>query len=64
MMKANLSPQQQLAEQYKERGNELFKAGNLPAAIWEFDEGLKNDPSNKFLYSNRALAYIRLMQPA
>lgn len=53
----------ELAEQHKERGNELFKAGNFPDAIKEFDEGLKRDPSNKFLYSNRAFAYIKLMEP-
>lgn len=53
----------ELAEQHKERGNELFKAGNFPDAIKEFDEGLRRDPNNKFLYSNRAFAYIKLMEP-
>ena len=52
-----------LAEVQKEKGNELFKAGDFPGAIKEFDEGLKRDPSNKFLYSNRAFAYIKLMEP-
>ena len=53
----------EIAEQHKERGNELFKAGNFPDAIKEFDEGVKRDPNNKFLYSNRSFAYIKLMEP-
>ena len=51
------------AEQHKERGNQLFKDGDFPGALKEFDEGIKRDPSNKFLYSNRAFAYIKLMEP-
>ena len=53
----------EIAEQHKDRGNELFKAGNFPGAIKEFDEGIKRDPSNKFIYSNRSFAYIKLMEP-
>lgn len=52
-----------LAEQHKERGNELFKAGDFPGAIKEFDEGLKRNPENKFIYGNRSFAYIKLMEP-
>ena len=51
------------AEEHKDRGNELFKAGDFPGAIREFDEGVKRDPNNKFLYSNRSFAYIKLMEP-
>lgn len=53
----------EIAEQHKERGNELFKQGDFPGAIKEFDEGLKRDPNNKFLYGNRSFAYIKLMEP-
>ena len=53
----------EIAEQHKERGNELFKAGDFPGAIKEFDEGLKRDPQNKFILSNRSFAYIKLMEP-
>jgi len=51
------------AEQHKDAGNLLFKAGDFPGAIKEFNEGLKRDPVNKFLYSNRSFAYIKLMEP-
>ena len=51
------------AEEHKDKGNELFKGGDFPAAIKEFDEGLRRDPKNKFLYSNRCAAYLKLMDP-
>jgi len=53
----------EIAEEHKEKGNELFKNGDFPGAIKEFDEGLRRDPDNKYLYSNRAFAYIKLMEP-
>lgn len=53
----------EIAEQHKEKGNALFKEGNFPDALKEFDEGVKRDPSNKFIYSNRSFAYIKLMDP-
>ena len=53
----------EIAEQHKEAGNKLFKDGDFPGAIKEFDEGIKRDPNNKFLYSNRSFAYIKLMEP-
>jgi stress-induced-phosphoprotein 1 len=52
-----------LAEQQKDKGNELFKAGDFPGAIKEFDEGVRRDPKNKFIYSNRCAAYLKLMDP-
>jgi stress-induced-phosphoprotein 1 len=51
------------AEEHKVAGNEKFKAGDYPAAIKEFDEGLKRDPKNKNLYSNRCAALIKLNVP-
>ena len=53
----------EIAEEHKNKGNEFFKAGDFPSAIKEFDEGVKRDPNNKFIYSNRAFAYIKLMEP-
>lgn len=51
------------SEEHKEKGNELFKAGNYPGAIKEFEEGLRRNPKNKGIFSNRCLAYIKLMEP-
>lgn len=53
----------EIAEQHKDAGNALFKNGDFPGAIREFDEGVKRDPNNKFIYSNRSFAYIKLMEP-
>lgn len=53
----------EIAEQHKDAGNALFKEGKFPDAIKEFDEGIRRDPNNKFIYSNRSFAYIKLMEP-
>jgi len=53
----------EIAETHKEKGNEFFKAGDFPNAIKEFDEGMRRDPTNKFILSNRSFAYIKLMEP-
>jgi stress-induced-phosphoprotein 1 len=60
--KAYLNPE--IAEAHKNAGIELFKNGNFPGAIKEFDEGLRRDPKNVALYSNRAAAFIKLLEPA
>lgn len=60
--KAYLNPE--IAEVHKAKGGELFKQGDFPGAIKEFGEGLRRDPTNVTIYSNRALAYIKLMEPA
>lgn len=59
--KAYINPE--IAETHKAKGNDLFKAGDFPGAIKEFDEAIKRDPSNKAYYSNRSFAYIKLMEP-
>jgi len=59
--KAYLDPV--LSETHKDLGNDLFKAGSFPAAIKEFDEGLRRDPKNKACYSNRAACYLKLLDP-
>lgn len=50
------------SEEHREAGNKLFKDGDFPNAIKEYDEGLKRDPNNVKIYSNRAYAYIKLME--
>ena len=51
----------ELAEEHKQKGNTFFKSGNFPDALKEYSEAIKRDPSNKFLYQNRATAYSKLM---
>ena len=50
--KAYLNPE--IAEAHKAKGNQLFKDGQYPAAIKEFDEGLRRDPKNTAIYANRS----------
>lgn len=59
--KAYINPE--IAEQHKDKGNELFLKGSFPAAIKEFDEGLRRDPRNKAIYSNRCATFLKLMDP-
>lgn len=59
--KAYINPK--IAEQHKAKGNEFFSAGDFVSAKREFDEGLRRDPQNKFLYSNRCACYLKLMDP-
>ena len=44
----------------KERGNEKFKGGDFPAAIAEYSEAIKRDPTNAVYYNNRSAAYMKL----
>lgn len=53
----------EIGVEHKEKGNTLFREGNFPAAIKEFDEAIKRDPTNASYYSNRSFAYIKLMEP-
>jgi len=55
--------QPELAEAHKVKGTELFKAGDYPGAVKEYDEGLRRDPKNCAIFTNRAQAFIKLMQP-
>jgi len=50
------------SEEHREAGNKIFKEGKFPDAIKEYDEGLRRDPNNVKIYSNRAFAYIKLME--
>jgi stress-induced-phosphoprotein 1 len=58
--KAYLSPE--LAEKARAEGNELFKAGNYPAAIEKYTDAMKRDPTSALPYSNRAGCYQKLME--
>lgn len=51
-----------IAETHKTKGNELFKAGDFPGAIKEFNEGLRRHPDSVAILSNRAATYIKLME--
>eukprot|EP01012_Entosiphon_sulcatum_P015824 TRINITY_DN2079_c0_g1_i1.p1 TRINITY_DN2079_c0_g1~~TRINITY_DN2079_c0_g1_i1.p1 ORF type:complete len:569 (-),score=117.53 TRINITY_DN2079_c0_g1_i1:54-1733(-) len=49
-----------LAAEAKERGNALFAEQKFPAAIKEYDEAIKRNPTEHTYYSNRAAAYMKL----
>lgn len=50
------------SEEHRLNGNKLFEEGNFPGAIKEYDEGLRRDPKNIKIFSNRAATYIKLME--
>ena len=50
----------ELVAELKAEGNRLFKEGNFIKARDKYSEGLKHDPSNSILYSNRSLTSIKL----
>ena len=50
------------AEEHRQKGNDLFKEGAFPAALKEYEEGIKRDPKAVAIYSNRCATYIKLME--
>jgi len=54
-----LNPEQ--AEEHRQKGNAFFKEGKWVEAISEYSEGLKRDPENHLIYSNRGATYIKVM---
>jgi len=48
------------AEQYKEKGNEEFKKGNMEAAIENYTYATEMDPTNHIFFTNRAAAYAHM----
>ena len=49
------------AVEAKDRGNELFRAGDWPGAVKEYEEAIKRDPRNAAYHNNRAAALAKLM---
>ena len=49
------------AEEHRTKGNEIFAAKDWAAAKAEYDEGIKRNPKNPKLYSNRAAALTKLL---
>jgi len=52
----------EMAEQARQEGNELFKAGKFPEAIEKYSEAMKRNPKDHVPYSNRAACYQKLME--
>ena len=48
------------AEEQRLKGNDFFKQGKWVEAIKEYSEGLKRDPNNHLIYSNRGATYIKV----
>merc|ERR1719424_2645801 len=57
---AYISPEK--AEEARQEGNELFKAGKFPDAIAKYTEAMKRNPKDHVPYSNRAACYQKLME--
>ena len=49
------------AEEHRQKGNDFFKEKNFVNAKKEYDEGIKRNPRDPKLYSNRAAALQKLM---
>lgn len=61
MEEAYINPE--IAEQENDRGNELFKAANFPAALDKYSEAIRRNPRVASYYANRSAAYLKLMEP-
>jgi stress-induced-phosphoprotein 1 len=53
----------ELAEEHRLKGNEHFKKGKWPDALKEYEEAEKRDPKNIKVIGNKALCYLKLMEP-
>lgn len=52
------------SEEHRELGNQRFEKGEYKEAIIEYNEGLKRDPNNLKIFSNRCFAYIKVLDLA
>ena len=51
-----------MADDFKAEGNALFKAGEFKKAAVAYTKGIKADPSNHILYSNRCAAFLKMLK--
>merc|ERR1719253_2323383 len=56
------SERSQTAEKFRERGNQCMKEGDYIAAIENYDEGLEYRRDNKAIWTNKALAEIKVFR--
>ncbi|KAJ0175156.1 hypothetical protein K1T71_009297 [Dendrolimus kikuchii] len=49
-------------EELKNKGNECVKEGKFIEAVLHYTQGVKMDPNNYVLYSNRSYAFLKLDQ--
>eukprot|EP00762_Andalucia_godoyi_P000349 ANDGO_03061.mRNA.1 Hsp70-Hsp90 organizing protein len=59
-IKAYLNPE--IAQQEKDRGNQLFKDGKWDEAIAAYSEAIKRNPEDATFYSNRSATYLKIAQ--
>jgi len=52
----------ELAETHRLKGNEHYGKGEYPAAVKEYEEGIRRNPSDPKLYANKATALMKLME--
>lgn len=51
------------ADKFRTKGNELFKNGDYDGAIREYDEGIRRNPKDAKLYSNKGTCHQKLGEP-
>lgn len=49
-----------MATEFKDKGNDAYKAGDFEKAVEFYTLGIDQQPSNAPLFSNRSAAYLKL----